>query len=68
MENAMGKIVLHAAGLDGVQVNQVIVETDHVILDVDDELGFLEEFWYCLGCTSGLPSEIVDHVRTGLGI
>lgn len=63
MENAMGKIVLHGPAVDGVQANRVILETDYVILDIDEEIRFLEELWYCLGCSYGLPGSIADHVR-----
>lgn len=66
LENAMEKIVQHSQGTGGVQVNQPIVETGDVILDVGEEIKFLEEFWYCLGCAGGLPGPIADYVKKDL--
>lgn len=63
LENAMGKIVTHSIHVDGVPVNQVIVETDYVVLDIGEEVKFLEEFWYCLGWSYGLPGSVADHVK-----
>jgi hypothetical protein len=58
-ENVQDKILWHSSS-DGIPVTQVTVETNFRTIDVGEEEKFLEELWYCMGSSHGLPDAIAN--------
>jgi len=62
LENVQDKILFHSNS-DGVPLRERIVETTYAILDQGEESKILEQLWYSVGSSHGLPQAIVKVVQ-----